>query len=747
MAHLPRLLAGSVLLASTSLTSPTFAQSVNVDFNRTTGAGAGAPASTYTAASGQGGVWNAVTPTSAAGGQLVSLTAASGVGSVVMKHKATNGPDSASYGNGEFSKLMADYAIGLTQNGAVEVTFYGLEAGVYDIFVYTGLPESEAFYTQFGQTIPHKAFVGLYENDTSYLGGATTAGFVAAPTFQQGVNYARFTAAVADESSLTITVNADLAYSLAKVGVNGMQLRKWDHARLHVTPIGAGDKSGRNWANAMAGLQSALVAAENLGEPLSEIWMAGGTYKPSLNNRAASFELVDGVALRGGFSGNEETLEERAGNVETILSGNIGLFSTNADNSYTVVRATNVYAGLDRLTIRDGRANGSLADWNGYAGGVFASASYLWLTDCVIADNHGNVAGGMYHFWTHAKIDRCELAGNVGVDGGAIHHHEPEFGGAGAWLEIRDSSFQDNSASGDGGAIHWRSDEDTWPWNTLRCRVERSTFLGNVAAGDGGAFHGVGERAAFWSSLFNGNEAYEGGAISFEGLEAGVVACTVTSNHANYRTGGIAMNIDAATGDELYVGGSVLWGNTATYFGNAEFKQLRNSNGLDPAAQIAVSHSCIAGNVGSFAQEASMSSDPAFIDLDGADNVAGTDDDDLHLLASSPCIDAGVNYNPNPTSDLDGLPRQVDDSATVNAGTDITGWTLISFVDMGCFERQAGDVDPPCNGDLNDDAVVDGADLAILLGSWGSDGSGDLNLDGVVDGADLGALLGAWGSC
>jgi len=54
-------------------------------------------------------------------------------------------------------------------------------------------------------------------------------------------------------------------------------------------------------------------------------------------------------------------------------------------------------------------------------------------------------------------------------------------------------------------------------------------------------------------------------------------------------------------------------------------------------------------------------------------------------------------------------------------------------------------------GDLNGDSVVDGADLAILLGAWGpcagikKDCVGDLNADGGVDGADLAILLGAWG--
>ena len=46
--------------------------------------------------------------------------------------------------------------------------------------------------------------------------------------------------------------------------------------------------------------------------------------------------------------------------------------------------------------------------------------------------------------------------------------------------------------------------------------------------------------------------------------------------------------------------------------------------------------------------------------------------------------------------------------------------------------------------DLNGDGFVNGADLAMLLGQWGSPGSADLTGDGVVDGADLAILLGAW---
>jgi len=48
-------------------------------------------------------------------------------------------------------------------------------------------------------------------------------------------------------------------------------------------------------------------------------------------------------------------------------------------------------------------------------------------------------------------------------------------------------------------------------------------------------------------------------------------------------------------------------------------------------------------------------------------------------------------------------------------------------------------------GDLNDDGVVNGADLAILAAAWGTaDPIADLDGNGVVDGADLSILLSNW---
>jgi hypothetical protein len=75
------------------------------------------------------------------------------------------------------------------------------------------------------------------------------------------------------------------------------------------------------------------------------------------------------------------------------------------------------------------------------------------------------------------------------------------------------------------------------------------------------------------------------------------------------------------------------------------------------------------------------------------------------------------------------------------------------YVQLGISQPARLELDvrtgPACAfADLNCDGAVSGADLGLLLGAWGTDGTpvgADLNGDGTVTGSDLGLLLGAWG--
>ena len=131
-----------------------------------------------------------------------------------------------------------------------------------------------------------------------------------------------------------------------------------------------------------------------------------------------------------------------------------------------------------------------------------------------------------------------------------------------------------------------------------------------------------------------------------------------------------------------------------------------------------------------------------FADPLGPDGTAGTDDDDLRLVAGSPCIDAGNNgaVPVGVTTDLDGNPRFRDDPNTPD-----TGAGAAPLVDMGAYE-----FDPSCPADASGDSFVNVTDLLLLLGAWGSCPAPcppDINNDGNVNVTDLLTLLAGWGAC
>ena len=111
------------------------------------------------------------------------------------------------------------------------------------------------------------------------------------------------------------------------------------------------------------------------------------------------------------------------------------------------------------------------------------------------------------------------------------------------------------------------------------------------------------------------------------------------------------------------------------------------------------------------------------------------------------------------------LPRFSDLSVFLSLTTRAaTGQRLGTFVSLIQGPRRPGEPDGPeevhvifvDNGapspagpaDLNGDGIVNGADLGLLLGAFGSSiPAADLNCDGVVNVFDLLELLAAWGPC
>ncbi len=130
-------------------------------------------------------------------------------------------------------------------------------------------------------------------------------------------------------------------------------------SRLYVKADASGNNTGLDWQNAFNDLQSALTYP--CSGSLSEIWVASGIYKPGGNtntDRAISFSMKNGVAIYGGFVGNETILNQRpvpnpvnGQPSSSTLSGEIGDPNSTTDNSYHVISNP---AGLTTTAILDG---------------------------------------------------------------------------------------------------------------------------------------------------------------------------------------------------------------------------------------------------------------------------------------------------------------------------------------------------------------------------------------------------------
>ena len=116
----------------------------------------------------------------------------------------------------------------------------------------------------------------------------------------------------------------------------------------------------------------------------------------------------------------------------------------------------------------------------------------------------------------------------------------------------------------------------------------------------------------------------------------------------NPATGGIVILF---AGDSLAMDNSIIWGNTATSGGNDAYVNFQTASANYSLFDPAQSNGTIVGSN-------NLNNDPLFNDADGADNLYGTEDDDLSLQLSSPAVDSAsssvANYS---MTDILGLSR------------------------------------------------------------------------------------------
>jgi predicted outer membrane repeat protein len=520
---------------------------------------------------------------------------------------------------------------------------------------------------------------------------------------------------------------------------------------------GAGD--GSSWADAFPSLADALAGAASG----TEIWVAAGTYKPtSGTDRTATFQLKDGVAIYGGFAGNETQRDQRdwqtnvtllSGDLNGDDSGNVSLPNpTREDNSYNVVTGA-TGATLDGVTITGGYATDSFGSPPKFGGGMYNDNSSPTLANVTLRGNVANFGGGMYNInGSNPTLTDVIFDGNAALlygsgNGGGMYNTNSSptltdvtfsgnttdsFGGGMSDIDsspvLTHVTFDGNSTEFNGGGLY-----STGLTNLTLTDV---TFAGNVArTGRGGGLYSAPGLAnlTLTNVTFSGNVAnFGGGLITFSDNNATLTNATISGNYATYGGGMLTSGSSNLTLTNVTISGNAaLVAGGGMYNLNGSTPQVRNSilwsngssnvfNGNDLGKPLSVpvfSASIVQGAGGSGAWNPSfgtdgggnLDADPLFVTPVPA--PAPTTGGDLHLGPGSPALNTGNNsFLPAGLStDLDGNPR-------------IVGGT----VDMGAYESQ---ISPPANPTLTTTATdASGAstlvsDSATLSGGSNPTGS------------------------
>ncbi len=273
-------------------------------------------------------------------------------------------------------------------------------------------------------------------------------------------------------------------------------------AVLYAAPVATGAGNCSSWQNACT-LYTALQSAGSS----AQIWVKAGVHKPTTNSndRTASFVLKNGVALYGGFAGNEINFDQRNPSLHvTILSGDIdnnddtdvygATTSIRGANSYRVVRAVNVNETtvLDGFVITGGQANSM-------GGGMEARNSRPTIVNVVFKTNSASYGGGgMMNDNSQPILESVVFTNNSAYAGGGLNNYNSN-------AVMNNVLFENNQSSFGGGVYNYRSQ----PVFT------QTRFVGNRANQLGGGVYNHSSHPIFEGTSFTDNAALlRGGGVA-----------------------------------------------------------------------------------------------------------------------------------------------------------------------------------------------------------------------------------------
>lgn len=310
----------------------------------------------------------------------------------------------------------------------------------------------------------------------------------------------------------------------------------------YVTPTGAGLQNGLDWSNAYDSkmLQHAIDEVADAG--YTEVWVAAGTYTPG-DMTTAHFSMRSGVAIYGGFAGNESSLEEREwmDNV-TFLSGEIGNPGLNTDNTHSVFYNSDIdnTALLDGFTIQDGYNGIGLG---GAGGGMFNFASSPMIRNCTFTGNTGSFGAGMYNSESSSPtLINCIITNNFSRRGAGIYSNA-------STPTLINCKVTYNTSSINGGGVESTNLSTTTLINCTVAANSSATFGGRVYSNESST-------TMIHNSIIWGNTATVGGSQIY--IESGTVTLDYSTypegtNNVDFNTGGIFTATNSIVLDPQFV--------------------------------------------------------------------------------------------------------------------------------------------------------------------------------------------------
>ena len=330
---------------------------------------------------------------------------------------------------------------------------------------------------------------------------------------------------------------------------------------IYVDDNAAGANDGSSWENAYHFLQDALMVV-SAGD---EIWVAQGVYKPDQFvlskrpnlGRAETFQLVSGVALKGGYAslGAPDPNARDIELYETILSGDLNgddvevagpedLLDelTRVENSYHVVTGsgTDLTAILDGFLVTGGNA---LNDDEGkIGGGILNKYGNPTLNNCTLKRNIAVNGGGMYNSFSSPTLNYCVFQENSADRCGGMQNADSN-------PALMNCTFMRNYSYRTGGGIYNNHS------NTLIVNCE---FTGNKARLRGGGMENFLSSPNLVNCIFSGNACrYGGGAVFCHDSDPTLVNCTFIENKGYGGNAFLLFSMKSA--NHLRVANCILW--------------------------------------------------------------------------------------------------------------------------------------------------------------------------------------------